>query len=120
MTISRTVPLPLHGALEVIAAPAIVAAPLALGLGTATSVAAFVIGVLLLGHALSIYGESRRTIPLSAHAGFDYLLAIAAVVCGVAIGLATGEGAATVFLVGVGVAQMALTASTRFSVPRGA
>jgi hypothetical protein len=118
MTVFRAIPLTLHGALEVIAAPAIVAAPIALGLGEATSVVAFVIGALLLGHALSIYGEGRRT--LSAHAGFDYLLAIAAMVSGVAIGIATGEGAAAVFLVGVGVAQMALTASTRFSVPRGA
>jgi len=117
MTVFRSVPLTLHGALEVIAAPAIVAAPLALGLGEATSIVAFVIGVLLLGHALSIYGDGRR---LSAHAGFDYLLAIAAMVSGVAIGIATGEGAAGIFLVGVGVAQMVLTASTRFSVPRGA
>jgi hypothetical protein len=120
MTVFRAVPLSLHGALEVLAAPAIVAAPLALGLGEATSVVAFVIGVVLLGHALSIYGDGRRTVPLSAHAGFDYLLAIAAMVSGVAIGIATGDGAATGFLVGVGVAQLALTASTRFSVPRGA
>jgi hypothetical protein len=119
MTVSRTVPLSLHGALEVVAAPAIVALPLVLDLGTATGVVAFVIGVLLLGHALSIYGE-RPPVPVSAHAGFDYLLAIAAMLSGVAIGLATGEGAAAVFLVGVGAAQIALTATTRFSVPRGA
>jgi hypothetical protein len=47
------------------------------------------------------------------------MLALAAVVFGIAIGLVTGDVAATVFLVGVGVAQTALTASTRFSAPRG-
>jgi hypothetical protein len=44
---------------------------------------------------------------------------VAAMILGVAIGIGTGDVAATVFLVGVGVAQTALTASTRFSVPRG-
>jgi hypothetical protein len=119
MTVSRTIPLPLHGALEMIAAPAIMFAPLLLGLGTSASVIAFAIGALLLGHSLSIYG-GRRPIPLSAHAGFDYVLAIAAILSGAGIGLATGNETATIFLVGVGVAQMALTATTRFSVARGA
>ena len=119
MTASRMIPLDIHGALEMIAAPAIMFAPLLLGFGTTPSVIAFVIGALLLGHSMTIYG-ARRPIPLSAHAGFDYVLAIAAVLSGAGIGLATGNGVAAIFLVGVGVAQMALTASTRFSVPRGA
>jgi len=118
MTVSRTIPLSLHGALEMIAAPAIMFAPLLLGLGTTTDVIAFVLGAILLGHSLSIYG-ARRPIPLSAHAGFDYVLAISAILAGAGIGIATGDGLAAIFLVGVGVAQMALTASTRFSVPRG-
>jgi hypothetical protein len=113
------IPLGLHGALEMIAAPAIMFVPLLLGLGTTPCVIAFVIGALLLGHSMTIYG-ARRPIPLAAHAGFDYVLAIAAVLSGAAIGIATGNGVAAIFLVGVGIAQMALTASTRFSVPRGA
>jgi hypothetical protein len=100
------------------AAPAIIAAPLLLGLGPAAAVAGFVLGTLLLGLSVSLFGD-RRAVPLTAHAGFDYLLAIAAVLSGLSIGIATGDALATVFLVGVGVAQMALTASTRFSVPRG-
>ena len=43
-----------------------------------------------------------------------------AVIAGLAVGIATGEWAGTVFLVGVGVVQVALTASTRFSAPLGA
>jgi hypothetical protein len=118
VTASRHIPLSLHGALEAIAAPAIMAAPFALGLGVEATVIAVVLGAVLLGHALSLYGE-RRMIPLGAHAGFDYILAIAALLSGIGLGLATGEEAATVFLVGVGVAQIALTASTRFSASRG-
>lgn len=116
----RTVPLPVHGALETVAAPAIMFAPFALGLGEAATAVAMVLGATLLGLAVSLYGDGRRVVPLSAHAGFDYALALAAIVSGIAIGLATGELAATVFLVGVGAAQTALTARTRFSVRSGA
>ena len=101
------------------AAPAIIAAPLLLGFGAAATVVAFVIGALLLGLAVQAAGPGR-TIPLSAHAGFDYMLAAVAGISGLAIGIATGEWAQGVFLVGVGVALVALTASTRFSVPAGA
>jgi hypothetical protein len=118
VSVFRYVPLSIHGALEVIAAPAIIAGPLLLGLDPAAAVASFVLGALLLGLSLSLFGD-RRVVPLTTHAGFDYLLALAAVVAGVAIGIATGDAAAMVFLVGVGVAQTALTASTRFSVARG-
>jgi hypothetical protein len=101
------------------AAPAVIAAPFLLGFGEAATVVAFVIGALLLGFAVQAAGPGR-TIPLSAHAGFDYMLAAFAGISGLAIGIATGEWAQGVFLVGVGVASVALTASTRFSVPAGA
>jgi hypothetical protein len=117
MTVSRVIPLSIHGALETFAAPAIMFVPLLLGLGTTASVIAFVIGAILLGHALSLFG-TQRPIPLSAHADFDYVLAIALILSGVGVAIA-GNGPAAIFLVGVGAAQMALTASTRFSVPRG-
>jgi predicted MFS family arabinose efflux permease len=119
MAVSRAIPLSAHAAIETIAAPAIMAAPLLLGFTQAAALVAFVIGALLLGLALQAAGP-RRTIPLSAHAGLDYTLAAAAVVAGLVIGIDTGAWAQGVFLVGVGVAQVALTASTRFSVPVGA
>jgi NADH:ubiquinone oxidoreductase subunit 6 (subunit J) len=59
-------------------------------------------------------------VPLSAHAGFDYLLAFGAVVGGLAVGLVSEEWYSAVFLVGVGAAQAMLTASTRFTMPRSA
>ena len=116
---TRAIPLPVHAAIETVAGPAIMAAPLLLGFGQAAGVFAFAIGAMLLGLAIQTVGPGR-TIPLSAHAGFDYVLAILATVGGLVIGLATGEWGSAIFLVGVGVAQMALTASTRFSVPVGA
>ena len=119
MGASRAIPLSAHAAIEMVGAPAIMAAPLLLGFGPAATVVAFVIGALLLGLAVQTAGPGR-TIPLSAHPGFDYVLATVAGISGPAIGIATGEWAPGVFLVGVGVAMVALTASTRFSVPAGA
>jgi hypothetical protein len=115
----KAIPLSVHGALEVIAAPAIMAAPFVLGFGQAATVITVAVGALLLGLALQLE-SSGRSVPISAHAGFDYTLAAAAAIGGVAIGLGIGEWAAAVFLVGIGVAMVALTASTRFIAPRGA
>ena len=112
----RGVPLTLHTALEVAAAPAIMAAPFLLGFEPAAGVLTFALGAVLLGHAIQLEAP-RRTVPLSAHAGIDYALAAAAAGAGLALALAAGEPAAGSFLVGVGVALTALTASTRFSAP---
>ena len=109
----------MHAALEMVAAPAIMVAPFLLGLSTAATVVAVSIGALLLGLSLQLEAPSR-TVPLTAHAGFDYAVAAFAVAGGVAVGLATGEWYATAFLAGVGAAQVALTATTRFSMARSA
>lgn len=115
----RGISLSAHSAFEMIAAPAIMAAPFVLGLGVAATIVAGLLGVTLLG--LSLQAESpQRSVPLSAHAGFDYALAALALVGGLVIGAVTGDWHATVFLVGVGAAMVALTASTRFSGARGA
>jgi hypothetical protein len=116
---TRTVPTSIHGAIEVFLAPAIMAAPFVLGLGEIATAVAVVIGAVLLGSALSLVGEGR-TVPLSAHAGFDYALAYIAVIGGIVAGL-TGDTPGMILLVGVGAAQALLTATTRFSLaPRGA
>jgi hypothetical protein len=115
----RAISVGVHSAIEVFAAPAIMVAPFVLGFGQAATVISVTLGVLLFGLALQTEGPNR-TVPLSAHAGFDYVLATAAAIAGLVIGLATGEWYAAVFLVGVGAAQVGLTASTRFSIARGA
>ena len=115
----RGIPLSVHGALEMLAAPAIMVAPFLLDFGQAATIATVLIGVLLLG--LSLQAESPEpSVPVSAHAGFDYAVAAFAVISGIGIGLATSEWYAPVFLIGVGAAQVALTVSTRFSHPRSA
>jgi hypothetical protein len=120
MTLFRAIPLNVHAALEVAAAPLLIVAPFALGFGYVTGAVSIALGVLLIGLATSVYGDSSRgNLPLSAHAGFDYTLAGATIAAGVVSGIA-GHQIATVFLVGFGFAHMALTASTRFSRPLGA
>ncbi|HEY8000609.1 MAG TPA: hypothetical protein VID76_01655 [Solirubrobacterales bacterium] len=116
---TRAIPVSIHGALEIVAAPAIMATPFVLGFGAAATVISVVLGAVLMGLALQLEGP-RRSVPLSAHAGFDYVLAATALLGGLAIGLATGEWQAGIFLVGIGLAMVALTASTRFTAPRGA
>lgn len=115
----RAISLQAHGALEMLAAPAIMAAPFVLGFGPAATAVTVVIGALLLGLSLQADGP-RRAVSASAHAGFDLVLAAVGLGAGLAIGFATGEWVAGAFLVGIGAAQVALTASTRFTVARGA
>jgi hypothetical protein len=120
MTLSRAIPINVHAALEVLAAPLLIVAPFALGFDYLAGALSIALGILLIGLATSVYGDtSRGNLPLSAHAGLDYTLAAATIAAGVIAGIA-GDGVATIFLVGFGSAHMALTASTRFSRPLGA
>ncbi len=116
---SKAIPLSIHGAIEVVAAPAIMVAPFLFGFDPAATALSVTLGALLLGLALQLEGPSR-SIPISAHAGFDYTLAAGAAAGGLAIGLLSGEWVATSFLVGIGAALALLAAATRFSAPRGA
>ena len=115
----RGISISLHSAVEVIAAPAIMVAPFLLGFGPAATVLAVLLGVVLLGLALQL-DSPARSMGLQAHAGFDYVLAFAAVIGGLAVGLVDGEWSAAVFLAGIGAALVALSAATRFSTARSA
>jgi hypothetical protein len=120
MSLSRAISINVHAALEVAAAPLLMVAPFALGFDYLAGALSIGLGVLLIGLATSVYGDtSRGSLPLSAHAGFDYTLAATTIAAGVVAGIG-GDYIATVFLVGFGFAHMALTASTRFSRPLGA
>ncbi len=92
-------------------------APFLFGFGFGASVIAVLIGVVLFGLALQADGP-RRSVSLTAHAGFDYALAGTALVSGIVTGFGTGDWNAGIFLVGVGAAMAALTASTRFTTAR--
>ena len=114
-----TIPFGTYAAIQTVAAPALMASPFIFGFGQAAGVLAFVLGAMLLGLSFQAVGP-QRVIPLSAYAGFEYMIAAVAIVGGLAVGLGTGEWNAGIFLVGIGVALVALTASTRFSLPAGA
>jgi hypothetical protein len=120
MSLFRAIPLHVHSALEVVAAPVLFVAPFVLGFSFLAGAASIALGVLLIGLSLSLYGDGERTtVPVQAHAGFDYLLAGAAIAVAV-VGLIAGDFVAGVFMLGFGSAHLALTASTRFSRPLGA
>jgi hypothetical protein len=120
MSLFRAVPIDVHAALEVLAAPLLIAAPFALGFSDLAGAMSIALGILLIGLATSVYGEGGRgNLPLTAHAGLDYTLAAATIAAGAVAGVG-GDYIATVFLVGFGSAHLALTASTRFSRPLGA
>jgi hypothetical protein len=113
----RGIPLSVHGALEMLAAPAIMVSPFLLDFGPAATIATVAIGVLLLG--LAVQAEAPQpSVPVAAHAGFDFALAAFAALSGVVIGVASGEWYGPIFLIGVGAAQVALTVATRFTQPR--
>ena len=118
MTLFRHIPLSVHAGVETIAGPLVMAAPFVFEFGQAATVVSVVIGALLIGLALQIPGP-QRSVSLSAHASFDYALATFAMVAGLTVGISTDAWEAAVFLVGIGAAMVALTASTRFSAPRG-
>ena len=118
MTLFRAIPLAIHGVVEVIAAPVLIAAPFVLGFGHAAGAASIALGAMLMWLALSTHGE-HRTISLAAHAALDYLIGAVAVASAVALAVAGAPLVATAFLAGFGATHMLLTASTRFSI-RGA
>jgi hypothetical protein len=114
----RSVSISAHTAIEIIAAPALMAAPFVLGFSSDIGAVTFLLGTLLMGLAISS-ATDQRTIPLTAHAGLDYVLAGVTIATGLIFGIATSDPVATAFLVGFGAAHLALTASTRYSA-RGA
>ena len=118
MTFGRAIPLAIHGVFEIFAAPLLIAAPFLLEFGATAGAVSVALGAMLMGLALSTHGE-HRTISVSAHASFDYLIGALAIGAGLALGFGSSPPVATAFLVGFGAAHLALTAATRFSV-RGA
>src|SRR6185295_5829183 len=102
MSLFRAIPIHVHAALELVAAPLLLVAPFALGFPYLAGALSIGLGVLLIGLAASVYGDADRgNLPLSAHAGFDYTLAAATIAVGILAGIG-GDVIATVFLAGFG------------------
>jgi hypothetical protein len=110
--VTRTISLPIHAAVELALGLALLAGPFALGVEPAGLVAAFSLGVLVVGLALA----GPDSLPIAAHQSFD--LALVAGLCGGGLGLAfSGDLAAGLLLTVVGGLQLALLALTRWTRP---
>ena len=111
MSALRLLPLPIHSALEMTIGLVLIAAPFALGLGTAALVAGVVVGALVAG--LALQAADPATTSISAHHAAD---------TGIVLGLL---GAAIVFLAvdtsaglifgAAALAQLALNVTTRYT-----
>jgi NO-binding membrane sensor protein with MHYT domain len=109
---------PLHAALELATAIALIAVPFVIGLSVDATITAVIVGTILFGLAVSATGsEGRGTLPISAHAIYDAAVAFVLVGAAIVFGLG-GEVPALVFLLVAGVAQLTLNGFTRYSPSR--
>jgi hypothetical protein len=108
MTAIRLISLPVHGALELVAGLATMAAPFLFGF--------VAIGALIVGLALATVSDEteRGTVPITAHFAFDRGLTIGLLGVAVVLGL-SGDLAAAAFMALAGTALLALSATTRYS-----
>ena len=112
------VPYPLHAALELVTATALIGVPFAIGLSIDATITAGVLGIVLFGLAVSATAsDGRGTLPISAHAAYDSAVALALVAAAIVFGF-MGEPAALAFLLAAGIAQLTLNGFTRYSPSR--
>lgn len=117
MAAFRLVSLPTHGAFELLVGLATLVAPFVLGFGTAGTVVAVALGVLIVGLALSAAASDVARIDISAHFAYDVGLGFG--LLGAAVVLAvSGDRPAGAFFAAAAVAQLALNATTRYSLAR--
>lgn len=117
MTALRLISLPVHGALEMFAGLAIMAAPFLLGFSPAAAIIGVTVGALLVGLALAASapaGAGRRPVSIASHYAFDYGLATGLLGAAAVVGVA-GDRPAAVFFAAAAIAQLALNLTTRYS-----
>ena len=109
-TMTRSISLPLHSALELLGGLALLAGPFLLGAGPAGIVASISLGAVVVGLALA----GPDALPIATHQAADLTL-VAALAAG-GLGLAAaGDPAGGFVLVVVGGLQLALATLTRWS-----
>lgn len=106
----RSLTLPTHSLLELLAGAALVGAALALAFGATATVVLFAAGVLLMGLALADPASLR------AHRTYDLVMVVVLGAGAVAVA-AAGDGLAAVTLVVFAGLQLTLTSVTRWSRP---
>jgi hypothetical protein len=116
MTLVRLIPLSLHAALEMLLGMLTMATPFLLDLGPGATILGVVLGALLVGLALTLVGD-EGSLPLAAHYAFDYGLVFGMLGSAIVIGLA-GDRSGSAFLAAIGITQLALNITTRYSAGR--
>lgn len=113
MTIARLLPLHVHGALEVLVALVIMAAPFVLGFEPAAMIASVLLGALVLTVAFATH-IGDEALPISTHAAFDVAFAVA--MAGAAIAFAIADDVAAALFMAAGAVSLVLISSlTRYS-----
>jgi len=116
MSLVRLVPWIVHSAVEYVAAVLLFVAPFLFGFDTDTarytSISLGVVVLLVAVISRSPLGVTK-TLPVSAHATLDYVLAVALVLLPFVLGFADDTPAVTFFVL-LGVAHAALSLMTRF------
>ena len=113
MTTLRLVPLPVHGALEMLVGLALMVAPFVLGLTTAGMIVVVVVGAVVVGLALQSIETDRGPVYVSAHYAADHGLVLG--MAAAAIVLSATDNAAALVLGTAAAVQLALNLTTRYS-----
>jgi hypothetical protein len=113
MTVFRAISLPAHGAVEILLGLMTMVAPFLFGFGVAGGIAALLIGLLLVGAALTTV--DRHAMNVGAHYAFDYVAALGILVAALAVGIFAGDKHATAYLAAVAVVQLGLNLGTRYT-----
>ncbi len=109
-SVTRTISLPIHGALELLGGIALLVGPILIGAGPAAIVAGVTLGVLLAGLGLG----AEDSLPLGAHQAFD--LALVAALGAGGLGLAAaGDPAGGLWLAAIGALELTLVTLTRWA-----
>ena len=114
MTAFRLISLPFHGALELLVGLFTMVAPFLFGFTPAGTLAAVVIGAVIVGLSLAAATDEQGSLPIGAHFAFDRGIVIGLVGAGAVTGLAGDTGAALFFAL-TGAALLALSLTTRYS-----
>ena len=108
-SVNRSIPLPLHSALELLGGLALLAGPFLIGAAPAGLVVGVSLGAVLVGMALA----GPDALPVTAHQSFDLMLVAA--LAGGALALAvSGDPAGGLVLAVVGALELTLLSLTRW------
>ena len=108
----------LHGAIELLVGAALVVLPFLFGFEAAAIAFSAALGALVIGLALTASEPGGRgSIPLAAHAAYDWGLGVGLIAAGFAFGLLEGAGPMLFFVI-AGAIELLLHARTRYTPAR--